>query len=675
MNSVSLLDSVNKLTNLSVSKLDALSRLGIKRIADLILYKPITFKKRMVFPDIKSLKHGDDVILSLKIKEIIYPSKNSLPTKIFAVNETGGITLTFFKFAQYQKKIYHVGANILISGKVEFFDYFAQIAHPEQIFDKSIISEYEPKYPLTYGITNSQIRSYIYKAIALIGNNEWFDKDILNKLELKTFKDAILRIHSFGGGDITTEDALKRLKYDEALSNQVSFHMIRKNCSITKSRRFEKDKELSELILSKLSFNLTEDQIKVLKEIEKDQNSNMQMLRMVQGDVGCGKTIVSVLAGINVIKSGGQVVLMAPTEVLANQHFATISKWLENTNIACSLLTSKIKTKQKKEILSNIENGEISLIVGTHSLIQEQVKFKDLAFVIVDEQHKFGVNQRIELVSKGSHPDVLLMSATPIPRSLSLAIFGDLDISKIASKPNNRKEIKTLVSSTSRIFDVINLVKKTIELKQKIYWICPLIEKTEDETSDFIDVETRFNFLTNYFDNKVGVLHGKLSQEGKENILNQFKYGEVEILVSTTVVEVGVDVPDATLIIVENAEKFGLAQLHQLRGRVGRSDLQSTCLLLYGKRTSKIAFERLKIMKQSNDGFYIAEKDLVLRGEGEIFGSKQSGDQNFKFLDLATDISIIEECCSYIKNYGLDQNKIFLAKIFNNINSPEKIIL
>lgn len=659
-----LLPMENILT-LDKTKLSALKRLKIERVVDLLLYKPSYYQKRLIHPSLSKLAHGNYVIIKGKVSEVLYPKAKSGPTKISIFNDSGSIVLVFFKLHKYLQSIFKIGAEVTVSGKVEFYDFRPQINHPEILYDKDLITKNEPIYPLTYGITNSQIRKYIIKAIRYCGEiNEWLPDGLISEYGLPSFMQAVRKIHA-ELGEVSLSKSLLRLKIDEALSNQMGFRYIKEEARGSKGRIFEVNEKIKNSVISELPFDLTEDQEKVLKEIEQEQASNLQMLRMLQGDVGCGKTIVAMLSAINVITSGAQVALMAPTEVLAEQHYNLASKIFEPYGIRVGLLTGKMPSKKKNEMLEANREGRIDFLLGTHSLFQEKVQFKDLGYVIVDEQHRFGVEQRMELVSKGSHPDILIMSATPIPRSLSLTMFGDLALSVIKSMPKTRKEVKTIISSISKIEDVCKAAQNVISRAEKIFWICPLIE-VEEGKSNFIDVETRFNYLSSIFGSQVEFLHGGISGEDKSKILSKLKEGEIKILVSTTVIEVGIDIPDATLIVIENAEKFGLAQLHQLRGRVGRGDKESTCILLYGKQVSAVAFERFKIMKESRDGFFIAEKDLLLRGEGELLGSRQSGEQNFKFLDLSSDGSIISRCNNIASGMEINKDRLLQMMIYNS---------
>ncbi len=426
--------------------------------------------------------------------------------------------------------------------------------------------------------------------------------------------------------------ARRRLAYDELLSNQLALAFIRQKTKQKDGRSFVGDNSLLKKVLSLLPFTLTKAQETALNEINKDQEAPYKMLRLLQGDVGSGKTVVALLSMLKVIESGSQTALMAPTEILAKQHYETISKLCENTPIKVSLLTGKLKAKQKKEIYENLALGDINILIGTHALFTDTVSFKDLGYIVIDEQHRFGVNQRLLLSQKGKNCDVLVMTATPIPRSLLLTAYGDMDYSKITELPKGRKPSKTVVMNTDKIPDVISSLKKKLETKTRAYWVCPLVE--ESQKLDISAATKRFEMLKHHFGDKVALIHGKMKEQEKDAVMEEFKIGQKTLLVATTVIEVGVNVPEATIMIIEHAERFGLAQLHQLRGRIKRGYEDSYCMLLYSYPISNISKERLNIMKQTEDGFFIAEKDLELRGGGEILGTRQSGFTEFKLADM-----------------------------------------
>ena len=416
-----------------------------------------------------------------------------------------------------------------------------------------------------------------------------------------------------------------------------------------------------------LPFKLTNSQETVLNEINKDLMSKKRMFRIVQGDVGSGKTIVSLLAISNIIESGYQCAFMAPTEILANQHFQLAKKIFKNSNFKIDFLTGKTELKNKKKILKKLEIGHINLIIGTHALFQKKINFKKLGLVVIDEQHKFGVKQRLEFAKKGGdNCDVLLMSATPIPRTMMMSLYGDMDISKITEKPSKRKNILTLSKPEKKINELWPFIKKQIYDDNQIFWVCPLIE--ESKFMDYSSAKKKYELINKKYPNKVGLIYGSMDKVEKDKILNRFLNKELSILVSTTVIEVGIDFPNANLIIIENANKFGLAQLHQLRGRVGRGEKQGSCILLFKEGLSKNAIKRIKILKSSDDGFFIAEEDLKLRGFGDIIGYQQSGIKNFRFADPVLHDDLFKLAEKYIKKNQsiLDQNRYsFLLKLFD----------
>ena len=421
------------------------------------------------------------------------------------------------------------------------------------------------------------------------------------------------------------------------------------------------------MFINKLPFQLTSDQKKVLSEINSDLLSGNRMFRIIQGDVGSGKTIVSLLAIINVIKSGYQCAFMSPTEILAKQHFELSKKFLEDSDININFLSGKTEYKKRKEILNNLTDGKINLLIGTHALFQKKINFKKLGFVIIDEQHKFGVKQRSSLAEKGGDEcDVLLMSATPIPRTMMMSIYGDMDISKIEEKPAKRKRILTLSKPENKINELWPFIEKQLKIDNQVYWVCPLID--ESSYLDYSSAKKKFELINRKFPNKVGLIHGALEKYEKEKILKNFLNKKISILVSTTVIEVGIDIPNANLIIIENSNKFGLAQLHQLRGRVGRGVKQGTCILLYKKGLSKNAIKRIKILKSSDDGFYIADEDLKLRGFGDLIGFQQSGLKNFRFADPVNHEELFKLAENFVKKNNIDINQkkySFLLKLFD----------
>ncbi len=640
----------------------ALKRLGINNIRDLLFYIPVSYQNKILSPNLTEVRDGEIIQTEIIIESINLPKKSNQPLKITASNDTGSLLLVFFhKPPPFIFNKLKVGTSHIVSGKVQFFDHYLQISHPEFITNPKLAKEIEPIYSLTYLLSNKQLYSYIIKAIEIF---EEKCKSIEDK-EVKEYLDVILQnlkmlhslCHSCESGNLEKMDpvdkprddtgvAKKQLAAKELIANQISLLNVRTQIAGKQGNIYPKAAGIQANILNELGFELTSYQKQVIEEIELEQSDKVEMMRLLQGDVGSGKTLVALLTMVNTVGAGFQATLMAPTDLLANQHYEFFVKALKNTNIRVGLLTGKILGAARKNIMTQLENGEIDILVGTHALFQEKVSFKKLGYIVIDEQHRFGVQQRLNLINKGVNPDVLVMTATPIPRSLALTMFGDMTISKLMGKPKNRLPIATNTMSVNKIEHIIEAINKKLVAGERVYWICPLIEQGEkevpEEDSLLMDVMNRFNSIENIYQGYTGIIHGKMKNEQKDQIMKQFKEGEIKILVATTVIEVGIDVAEATLIVIENAEQFGLAQLHQLRGRVGRGSLQSYCILLYNpKRLGKVARGRFEIMKQTNDGFYIAEQDLKLRGSGEILGVKQSGEMEFFFADLAEDYDLL----------------------------------
>lgn len=697
-----LFKDVSKLLRLKEAASKALLRLGIITLRDMLFYKPISYKILSVNPDLSKLKPGDVIHSTVKVDDIEFSKKRGSPTKIYVSNDTGSITLVFFnKIPKFIYSKLKNGNKITISGKVQFFDYYFQIHHPDFIFNSNIKNSIQPIYPLTYGILNKQLYSYIIDAISLfetcidtnivagqegalnnyreiINNQALYINHLVRDIKNLHFIDIQNNLPNI---DHFIEETRKSLAHKELFAGQVALINLKCRSKNHKGRVFLPDHRMHRQILTKLGFTLTDSQRAVIDEIEMDQKSESQMMRMLQGDVGSGKTLVSLLTIMNVVSSGSQCCMMAPTDLLSTQHYQFYLEALSDYGINIALLTGKTKAKDRRDIIAKLANGDINIIIGTHALFQDNIIFHDLGYVIIDEQHRFGVQQRLDLINKASHPDVLFMTATPIPRSLALTIYGDMSISQITQKPSNRLPIITTVTSINKKQDIINALSAKIAVNEKIYWVCPLIDQnddslneqdlnTENETSEqikkiYADVSTRYREISQKYPDIVGVVHGKMKANEKDDIMQKFASGALSILVATTVIEVGINVPDATLIIIENAEKFGLAALHQLRGRVGRSNLQSYCIMLYNpKYLSNSARQRLNTIKNSNDGFYIAEQDLLMRGGGEILGTKQSGEPEFFFADLSKDTKLLLSANDLAKSALLNDFMLWQSKLF-----------
>ena len=537
--------------------------------------------------------------------------------------------------------------NRLISGKLEYFRNTFQITHPSHVSalnNNKIIKSKEAVYSLTSGLNQKIMNKLTDQILNNLPNfNEWIENSILNKYKFKRWNEVVKNLHNPSDNNIKNKNLLRRrLAFDELLSHQLAIGIMRNFNQKKKGLKISSENKTLNKFYSNLDFQLTNSQNNVIKEILQDLGSSNQMIRLLQGDVGSGKTIVALISMIKVFESNFQSALMVPTTILAFQHYENILNLLKDSKINVLVLTGKDKGMERKEKLDKIKNGDADIIIGTHALIQDTVKFNNLGLAVIDEQHRFGVYQRMVFNHKNHKPNILVMSATPIPRTLTLAAYGDMKESKLIEKPLGRKPIITSSLLLKKENQLIDRIKEKIKnSSSKFYWVCPLIEESEE--LDLKAAEERYKILKKYFKNKVLLMHGRLSEIEKEEIMTKFKNEDYKILVSTTVIEVGVDIPSATTIVIEHAERFGLAQLHQLRGRVGRNDIQSYCILLHKDNIGEISKQRIDIMKQTNDGFKIAEEDLKIRGPGEILGKKQSGSPSFYVADLSFDYDLLED--------------------------------
>ena len=607
-------------------------------VVDLIWHMPREIIDRRLKPTVSDAPLGSVCTLTVTIKKHERGYKRR-PYKILCSDKTGTITLIFFHPREdYLLNVLPVGEQRLVSGIVEQFNDGKQITHPDYILkveDALTLPSVEPVYPLTAGLTVKTLGKAIRGAIAKLPDlTEWLDPALQEQRGWPSWNKAVQKIHSpQGQGDLDPDNLCRtRLAYDELLANQLALALIRRASRKLPGRSTCGNKKFRRQVLASLPFDLTDAQKNALAEINNDMMQPGRMLRLLQGDVGSGKTIVALLAALTAIEEGGQVALMAPTEILARQHYDTFKEFLSVTDIKVSVLTGRDRGSARSDILTDLIDGTISLLIGTHALFQKDVNYKNLLLAVIDEQHRFGVHQRLSLASKGHGVDTLVMTATPIPRSLLLTAYGDLDCSRLIGKPPGRKAVDTRIISNNRLTDVISSVGRAIQKNAKVYWICPLVE--ESETIDLANAEARYSSLENQFNEKVELIHGRMKASEKDAAMSRFISGPASILVATTVIEVGVDVPEATIMVIEHAERFGLAQLHQLRGRVGRGLQQSTCLLVYAPPLSETARARLSIMRDTDDGFLISEKDLELRGGGEILGTRQSGIPTFRLADM-----------------------------------------
>ena len=666
-----IFSDIKKLKGIGKQLSKYLKNRKIEKVKDILLNLPYSETDRSKIVSLNKLEVGKIQTIRVVVKKLNFPRIRNLPNKIICEDKTGKIEITYFNSREgYLRKIFPINGWVVISGKISFFNKKYQITNPDYVtsLDKEkYVKQIIPKYSLTKGVNEKKYRLISEQVINNLPDvEEWHDNDFLKKNNFLNWKENIITLHKTKDSQDNLSKTYKRLVFDEICANFLVLSENRKKIKKKKKNKSFKS-IISNEILENLSFELTKSQKNVLKEINVDLKSNTRMFRVIQGDVGSGKTIVSLLAIGNVIESKYQCAVMAPTEILAKQHFDLAKKIFVNTKIRIEFLTGKTEIKKRKKIINDLKNGNLDIIIGTHSLFQKKIDFKNLGLAIIDEQHKFGVKQRSDLATKGGNNcDVLLMSATPIPRTMMMSLYGDMDISKIIEKPAKRKKIITLSKPDKKINELWSFIKKQININNQVFWVCPLIE--ESSFLDYSSAKKKFDVINKKFPNKVGLIHGALNKIEKEKVLNKFLKKEIFILVSTTVIEVGIDFPNANLIIIENANKFGLAQLHQLRGRVGRGNKQSVCILLFKEGLSKNAIKRIKTLKESDDGFYIAEEDMRLRGFGDIIGYQQSGIKNFKFADpiVHKDLFVLAE--EYVKKININVNEskyTFLLKLFD----------
>ncbi|QQG37229.1 MAG: ATP-dependent DNA helicase RecG [Micavibrio aeruginosavorus] len=613
---------------------------GGPKLLDVLWHKPTDIVDRRLRPAVKDAPSGHIATFTLTVEKHTPSTRRHIPYRVRCKDETGPLDLVFFNaHKDYIEKHLPVGATVIVSGRVDHYQGRAQIVHPDAIGSIEEIDEIaavEPVYPMTQGLTTKPLRKAVLaaldKAPAL---PEWQEAAWLKKNNWPTWQEALHTLHHPPGlnGISPEHPARMRLAYDELLANQLTLALVRHHSRRQSGRSLEGDGKLRAALLKAIPFNLTGAQERSLKEIYADMKDPTRMLRLLQGDVGSGKTVVAALSMLNAVECGTQAALMAPTEILARQHAESLKPWLEAAGVRHVVLTGRDKGKAREVLLQQIANGAAQIVIGTHALFQEGVEFADLGLAVIDEQHRFGVHQRLQLSSKSKATDVLVMTATPIPRTLALTAYGDMDVSRLDEKPPGRKPIKTLLLSQDKAEDLVESLFKQTKTGERVYWVCPLVE--ESEALDLAAATERYEILQARFGDRVGLIHGRLKPDEKDDVMRKFASGELSALVATTVIEVGVNVPEATIMVIEHAERFGLAQLHQLRGRVGRGGAKSYCFLVYASPLSETAKERLSTMRETEDGFLIAEKDLKLRGSGEILGTRQSGLVQFRLADLA----------------------------------------
>ena len=647
---MNLTEDVKYIKGVGPNRVTLLNKIGIFNIQDLITYYPRGYEDRSKPKNICECANGEVALIeAVAMSRLIDSriSKGRTMQKLAVMDETGQAVITWFN-QPYLKSKFQTGKRYRFYGKIEF--QYGKISMNAPVFDEiensNNTGKIIPIYPLTYSLTQNTLRKIIENGLQKVneqgGLPETLPDYILNEYKLENINKANYDIH-FPHDFEDFKKARRRLVFEELLSTQLALLQL-KNNNLTdkKGITFNKEVKMSDVI-NTLPFKLTKAQLRVLQEIDENMESEKSMNRLLQGDVGSGKTVVAMITAYKAVKSGYQAAILAPTAILATQHMVNFEKMLNQFNIKCELLISGISKKKKEDILERLKNGEIDILIGTHAMLEENVEFKNLGLVVTDEQHRFGVKQRTKIAQKGQNPDVLVMSATPIPRTLALILYGDLDISIIDELPPNRKTIETFAVTNRMEERVNNFIKKQIDEGRQAYIVCPLVEESEEEDNDLKAVTTLYEkckeeTFPNY---KVEYIHGKMRPKEKDNIMERFKNKEIDILISTTVIEVGVDVPNANIMVIEDAERFGLAQLHQLRGRVGRGEYKSYCVLKF-KGKGQNTKERMKIMCETNDGFLISQKDLELRGSVDFFGTMQHGIPDFKIANLFTDMDILK---------------------------------
>ena len=618
------------------------------RIIDLAFHLPTGTIDRRAQPKIKDVVPGGVVTVTVTIDRHrpAPPRRARAPYLIYASDDTGDIILTYFNARRdYLERLLPVGGRRIISGTTALYDGKLQMVHPDRVVDESEFAKLpliEPQYALTEGLSMNQVRRAIEGALAKVpALPEWQDAAWLARSNFPTFADALHDVHRPPQPEVSPANtAWSRLAYDEFLAGQLALGLVRAHARRPRGRQSTGDGTLRKRIIAALPYDLTRSQLRAITDIVADLSKPERMSRLLQGDVGSGKTVVALLAGASVIEAGRQAALMAPTELLARQHWNTIAPLAQAAGIRAAILSGRERGRARTDILARLARGEIDLLIGTHALFQDDVDFRDLALAVVDEQHRFGVHQRLALARKGEAVDLLVMTATPIPRTLVLTFFGDMDSSELREKPAGRQPIDTRTIPLERLDEIVDAVGRALREKRRVYWVCPLVE--ESELIDLAAAQDRFRTLAARFGGVVDLVHGKMKGPDKDAAMARFAAGESKLLVATTVIEVGVDVPEASVMVVEHAERFGLAQLHQLRGRIGRGNERSTCLLLYKTPLGETAKARLAVMRETEDGFRIAEEDLRLRGEGDVLGTRQSGLPGFRVARIETHAPLLQ---------------------------------
>lgn len=665
-----LFDEISSLSGVGEKLLSTLSKLNINTKIDLVLHLPISLTNVSYKNSLNEIIFNDVTTIQVTIKDYKTTFKTNFAKKPFQVVaediKNNILLINFFNYYSiaYLKKLFPLDSRVIIKGKFEHFGSKIITNHPEvitKINNTGHENTKERTYKTTYGLTSKRLANLIHTTLENSTSfTEWLSEDFIKNFKLPSFTEALKNIHLSNKFSLNTTDVnILRIALDEMLAFQLKLNLVKSSKKFNNGYIFKDLSGLVKKLYDNLPFTLTNSQITSIKEIFTDLKSSKQMIRLLEGDVGSGKTIVAFFSALLAVSCGYQVVLMAPTESLAKQHVESFNYYCSLLNIKLGLLTGSTKSKERISILKNIRNNNINILIGTHATFQGDISFNKLGLVIIDEQHRFGVMQRLQLINKDAHPHILMLSATPIPRTLALTNYGHIAISRLLDKPKNRKKVITKSVSNKRIQSILERVKQKVLENEKIFWICPLIE--ENEKLDYTAALVRYNSLLKYVQkDELWLLHGKMKSAEKDTILSSFRRSKKGILVSTTVVEVGIDIPDANIMVIEHADRFGLAQLHQLRGRVGRGGNEAFCLLIFSEEKSNTARKRMLIMEESSDGFYIAERDFELRGGGNVLGTKQSGESPFKIATIEIQNKYMKAIANYAKYLYLKDNKKYI---------------